>query len=78
MNIHIYYYISGMKRKTITITEYAGYVGITRDAVYKQIYEGRLPKRIKVVKVAGRNFISVPIDKTVLNFMGEEIELKVK
>jgi hypothetical protein len=49
-----------MARKDITITEYAKNRGITRDAVYKQIYNDRLPKGVKVKKVAGRNFISLP------------------
>ena len=65
-----------MKRKTITITEYAGIMGIKRDTVYKQIYEDRLPKGVKVIKVAGRNFISLPISKTVFSFGGQEFEMK--
>jgi hypothetical protein len=65
-----------MRRKTITITEYARTMDITRDAVYKQIYRDKLPKGVKVIKVAGQNFISIPIAKTVLHFGGESIELK--
>jgi hypothetical protein len=46
-----------MERETITITEYAKRAKITRDGVYKQILNERLPEGVKVVKVAGRQFI---------------------
>ena len=49
-----------MARETITITEYAKSAGITRDAVYKQITNGNLPKGIRIIKVAGRQFVSIP------------------
>lgn len=56
-------YICYMKRKVITITEYAKIAGITRDAVYKQIYRESLPANVKVIKVAGQNFISLPANR---------------
>jgi len=46
-------------KEVITITEYAKREGIKRDTVYKRIYNNRLPKGFKVIKVAGRNFIQV-------------------
>ncbi len=43
----------------ITITEYSKIAGITRDGVYKQIKKGSLPSGVKLVKIAGRNFIKI-------------------
>ena len=65
-----------MRRKLITITEFAGLMNVTRDTIYKWIASERLPKGVIVKKVAGRNFISVPIAKTLFRFGSESIELK--
>ena len=65
-----------MRRKLITITEFAGLMKVTRDTIYKWIAADRLPKGVAVKKVAGRNFISVPIAKTIVRFGSESFELK--
>lgn len=52
----------------MTITEFAKVAKCTRDTVYKQIASGRLPKDVRVKKVAGRNFISVPENKLIEDF----------
>lgn len=48
-----------MKETTITITQYAALEGITRDGVYKRIANNKLPANVKLIKVAGRNFIKL-------------------
>lgn len=53
-------YIAPMKREIFTISEFAEMSKVTRDAVYKRIKAGTLPKGVKLVKVAGKNFISIP------------------
>jgi len=50
-----------MKRTLITITEFARQQGKTRDTIYKWISADKLPDGAILKKVAGRNFISIPI-----------------
>lgn len=55
-----------MARKTVTITEYAKSLKLQRDTIYKRIDEGRLGDAgdgARLIKVAGRNFISLPEKK---------------
>lgn len=49
-----------MERNLITITEFSKNMGVTRDTIYKWIQNNKLPKGVRVKKVAGRNFISIP------------------
>ena len=50
-----------MKRTLITITEFARQKKVTRDTIYKWIAAEKLPSGAVVKKVAGRNFISIPL-----------------
>lgn len=49
-----------MARELMTITEFAKAMEVTRDTIYKWIKSGDLPEGIKIKKVAGRNFVSIP------------------
>lgn len=48
-----------MPKTILTITEYAKRANIKRDTVYKQINRNDLPKNVRVLKVAGKNFIEI-------------------
>lgn len=50
-----------MKRTLVTITEFARMEDVSRDTIYKWIQSGKLPTGVHLKKVAGRNFISVPL-----------------
>lgn len=43
----------------MTVSQYAKRVKLTRDAVYKQIQENRLPKGVTVKEYLGRTVIRV-------------------
>lgn len=52
-----------MARRTVTIMQYAEALGLTRDSIYKRIKENRLGDEgdgARLIKVAGKNFISLP------------------
>lgn len=47
-------------RELITVKQYADGQMVTRDAIYKQISKGTLPKEIKVKRIHGHVFLSIP------------------